>query len=301
MADIDGEKVARGYRTGLAEEVGKLKEEGIVPRISPLLVGDDPGNRSYYRAKRKAAGELGIDFSGLKLPAEVSPRELAAKIENLNRDSEVDGIILELPLPEGFDQARLKEKIEPAKDVDCVTSTNLGQLMAGGAASRSYEDLRDDPRFLLPATPYAVMEILRTVGVELKGEESVVVGAGHVGLPLAILLLREGLSTVSICEYEEKDLAEKTRRADLLCSTVGKEDLIEADMVAEGAVVVDIGMSSTEGGLVGDVDYENVREKASLITPVPGGIGPMTTTMIMANTVKAARRRKEGKDGDGRT
>jgi len=289
MTELDGNAIAETYRNDLKKDVEELKDNGVYPAIAPVLVGDDPGAKVYYRTKKKLAEELGIDYRGVKLDGDISKEDLLAKLRELNQDPEVHGLFVELPLPEGLDIGELRTEINPKKDVDCINPVNSGKLLSGGAARASYEDLKNDPEVLLPATPYAVMEILQYSDIELAGKEFLVVGGGAVGLPLSLLALRQGYSTISVTEYQADNLPEKTRRADILCSSVGRKNFITEDMVSEGTVVVDVGINSTDSGITGDVDYENVKDKASAITPVPGGVGPMTTTLIMSNTVKAAR------------
>jgi methylenetetrahydrofolate dehydrogenase (NADP+)/methenyltetrahydrofolate cyclohydrolase len=213
---------------------------------------------------------------------------LIDEIHRLNDDPEVHGLFVELPLPKGISLAAISREITPQKDIDCINPASLGHLVSGGAASVTYSGLKERPDVLLPATPQAVMELLLASGVDLAGKETVVVGAGAVGLPLALLLLREGYANVTLCEYKGKDLHEIVSRADVVCVSVGRPNFITAGMVKEGAVVIDVGINVGKDGITGDVDYAGVEKKASLITPVPGGVGPMTTTLIMANTVKAA-------------
>lgn len=293
MSKLDGNKIAEAYRDELKGEISDLKEEGVTPTIAPILVGDDPGAKVYYKTKKKLAEELGINYDGVKADSDISKGELLDRIDHLNNDSSVHGLFVELPLPEGLDIGELRAEINPKKDIDCINPVNSGKLLSGGAFRASYEDLKENPEVLLPATPYAVMEILNYSGIDLKGRDFLVVGAGAVGLPLSMLALREGYSTVTLCEYQSENLPEKTRRADILCSSVGKKNFITEDMVSEGTVVVDVGINATDSGITGDVDYEAVKEKAAQITPVPGGVGPMTTTLIMSNTVKAAKLLKD--------
>lgn len=289
MTELDGNEIAETYREDLKEEVAGLKEKGVKPAIAPVLVGDDPGAKVYYRTKKKLAEKLGIEYKGVKLDGDISRKDLLEKLRGFNEDPEIHGLFVELPLPEGLDIGELRTEINPKKDVDCINPINSGKLLSGGAARASYEDLKSDPEVLLPATPYAVMEILKYSDIDLVGKEFLVVGGGAVGLPLSLLALREGYSTVSVTEYKADDLPEKTKRADILCTSVGKKNFITEDMVSDGTVVVDVGINATDSGITGDVDYENVKNKAAYITPVPGGVGPMTTTLIMANTVKAAK------------
>jgi methylenetetrahydrofolate dehydrogenase (NADP+)/methenyltetrahydrofolate cyclohydrolase len=289
MAVLDGKVIARMFQEGLKEQVAELKGKGITPTIAPILVGDSPGAKIYYRTKEKLAEKLGIRYAGVKLPEDTSQEALIDEIHRLNHDPEVHGLFVELPLPKGISLATISREISPQKDIDCINPTSLGHLVSGGAASATYIELKARPDVLLPATPQAVMELLLASGVDLAGKETVVVGAGAVGLPLALLLLREGYANVTLCEYKGKDLREIVGRADVVCVSVGKPNFITAGMVKEGAVVIDVGINVGKDGITGDVDYAGVEKKASLITPVPGGVGPMTTTLIMGNTVKAAR------------
>jgi len=288
MALLDGKSIARMVQEGLKERVVKLKENGVTPTIAPILVGDNPGAKVYYRTKEKLAEKLGVRYAGLKLPESTSQEALIDEIHRLNDDPEVHGLFVELPLPKGISMATISREISPEKDIDCINPTSLGHLVSGGAASATYTELKERSDVLLPATPQAVMELLLASGVDLAGKETVVVGAGAVGLPLALLLLRQGYANVTLCEYKGKDLHEVVSRADVVCVSVGRPSFITAGMVKEGAVVIDVGINVGKDGITGDVDYAGVEKKASLITPVPGGVGPMTTTLIMANTVKAA-------------
>ena len=292
MTVLDGNETAEKYRQELTETVSELKDEGTMPTIAPILVGDDPGARIYYKQKKKLAQNLGVRFAGVKLESSVGQAEIEETIEELNNDEDVHGLFIELPLPEGLRLEDLAPKIAPEKDIDCINPASSGKLIAGGAARRSYEELKNSPDVLLPATPYGVMELLLSYEINLEKKETVIVGGGANGLPLAMLILRQGYSTVSICEYREENLVEKTKRADVLVSAVGKMDFITSEMISEGTVIIDVGINETDSGITGDVDYGNVKAKASYITPVPGGVGPMTTTMIMKNTVKAAKNLK---------
>jgi len=289
MAVLDGRAIARKVQEQLEEQIVELKTQGITPTIAPILVGDNPGAKVYYRTKGKLAEKLGIRYAGVELPESTSQEALIDEIHRLNDDPEVHGLFVELPLPKGISLAAISREISPQKDIDCINPASQGHLVSGGAASATYAELKERPDVLLPATPQAVMELLIASGVDLAGKESVVVGAGAVGLPLALLLLREGYANVTLCEYKGKDLHEIVSRADVVCVSVGRPNFITADMVKEGAVVIDVGINVGKDGITGDVDYAGVEKKASLITPVPGGVGPMTTTLIMANTVKAAR------------
>jgi len=289
MAVLDGKVIAHMVQEGLKEQIAKLKADGVTPTIAPILVGDNPGAKVYYRTKEKLAEKLGICYAGVKLPEDTSQEALINEIHTLNDDPEVHGLFVELPLPKGISLATISREITPEKDIDCINPASLGRLVSGGAASATYTELKERPDVLLPATPQAVMELLLAAGVDLAGKETVVVGAGAVGLPLALLLLRQGYANVTLCDYKGKDLHKIVGRADVVCVSVGRPNFITAGMVKEGAVVIDVGINVGKDGITGDVDYAGVEKKASLITPVPGGVGPMTTTLIMFNTVKAAR------------
>ncbi len=274
---IDGRAIAQHLHEQLKHEISHWKDQGLVPTLAALWVGDDPASGVYFHAKERLARELGIQFRGLHLKASISPQELLEQIEALNHAPEVDGIFVEFPLPPRIPPEAIREAIAPEKDVDGITPVNLGRLLIGQEG-------------LIPATPYGVMELLRASGVKLCGAHAVMVGRSEiVGRPLALLLLAAD-ATVTICHSQTHALGEHTRRADVLCVAVGRPKLITADMIKEGAVVIDIGLNSTPEGIVGDVDFEGVREKASLITPVPGGVGPMTATIVMRNTLEAAKR-----------
>ena len=274
---IDGKAVAKRIREELKREIEALKAQGIVPTLAVLWVGEDPASGVYYRAKQRLAEQLGIEFRGETLPRDIPEAALLERIRELNDDPEVEGIFVEFPLPPQIKPEAVRAAIHPDKDVDGITPVNLGKLLIGEPG-------------LIPATPYGVMALLKASGVELRGADAVMVGRSEVvGKPLALLLLRAD-ATVTICHSKTRDLAEHTRRADVLCVAVGRPKLITADMVKPGAVVIDIGLNATEEGVVGDVDFEAVREKASRITPVPGGVGPMTATIVMKNVVEATKR-----------
>jgi len=287
---IEGKRVAEGIREWVRREVEGLRGRGVEPTLAPLLVGGDPGAELYFRTKRRLAEKLGIRFRGVELPGDVPQEEVIRVVRGLGGDEGVHGLFVEFPLPGHIDPGEVVRAIPPEKDVDCVHPVNLGKLLFGGAASGTYAELRAREDMFLPTTPQAVMELLSAYGVGLSGKEAVVVGGGAVGLPLSVLLLREGLSTVTVCDRNTPDLGAVTRRADVLCVAVGRPGLIRGDMIKEGAVVVDIGVNPTPGGIVGDVDLDSAGEVASYITPVPGGVGPVTTALIMAHTVQAAKR-----------
>jgi methylenetetrahydrofolate dehydrogenase (NADP+) / methenyltetrahydrofolate cyclohydrolase len=270
---IDGKAVAAQTRERVRADVAQLD---VQPGLATILVGDDPASHVYVRNKRKASEEVGIRSFDHDLPPSVPENELADLIRQLNDDAAVNGILLQLPVPGHIDPDAMIELIDPLKDVDGLTTTNAGRLVQGREG-------------LVSCTPLGVMELLHSEEVELRGAEAVVIGRSQlVGRPLASLLLARD-ATVTMCHSRTRDLAEVCRRADVLVAAVGQAELVTAEMVGDGAVVIDVGINRTEDGLVGDVDFEAVAQKASAITPVPGGVGPMTIAMLLANTVKAAR------------
>ena len=276
-AIIDGNAVAARIREQVAREVAELPS---APGLATILVGDDAASATYVRMKREDCAEVGIESFHHDPGGDVSKEELGDLIRSLNVDERVHGILLQLPLPEGLDQDELISLIDPGKDVDGLTPANAGLLF-------------QDREALVPCTPAGVMELLDEVGAELSGSRVVVIGRSIlVGKPLAQLLLAAN-ATVTHCHSRTRDLAVVCREADVLVAAVGSPGLVTADMVREGAVVIDVGTNRTEDGLVGDVDFEAVRQRASVITPVPGGVGPMTRAMLLTNTLKAARRRLE--------
>ncbi len=274
---IDGKAVAAEVRERVAADVEALvTETGVRPALATVLVGDDPASHVYVRNKRKSSEEVGITSVHHELPADTSQAELAELLGALNDDEGVSGILLQLPVPDQIDGDAMTQLIDPLKDVDGLTPLSAGRLMQGLEG-------------LVPCTPAGVMELLRSAGVELTGAEAVVVGRSKlVGKPVAALLLAAN-ATVTQCHSRTRDLAEVCRRAEVLVAAVGVPRLVTADMVREGAVVIDVGIHREETGLVGDVDFDAVKEKAAAITPVPGGVGPMTIAMLLSNTVKAAR------------
>ena len=276
---IDGKAVATAVRARVAEEVpGFEAEHGRAPVLATVLVGEDPASQVYIRNKRKACEEVGIGSVHHGLPAETSESELLELVNDLGRDREVDGILVQLPVPEQIDPDRIVAAIDPAKDVDGLTPVNAG-LLAHGMSG------------LVSCTPAGVMEILRREGVALEGAEAVVVGRSKlVGVPVARLLLGAN-ATVTTCHSRTRDLAAVCRRADVLVAAVGAPRLIGGDAIKPGAVVIDVGVNRTDEGLVGDVDFDAAVEVASAITPVPGGVGPMTIAMLLVNTLAAARAR----------
>ena len=284
---ISGTETARAIRTELAAEVARLKQEhNLVPGLVTVLVGEDPASQSYVAAKNRTAHALGIHSEQVTLPADTAEADLLARIDGYNRDPAIHGILVQLPLPRHINEAKVLFAIDPAKDVDGFHPVNVGKMLLG------------EPCFL-PCTPHGILELLQRAGVQTDGAEVVVVGRSNiVGKPVANLMLQKragGNATVTVCHTRTRDMAAHTRRADILIVAAGRARMIGADLVKEGAVVIDVGVNRvgrTDSGkaiLAGDVDFAAVAEKASAITPVPGGVGPMTITMLMKNTVQAAR------------
>jgi methylenetetrahydrofolate dehydrogenase (NADP+)/methenyltetrahydrofolate cyclohydrolase len=271
---IDGKAVAARIRDEVAREIEGMD---VTPGLATVLVGDDPASAVYVRMKREDSAEVGIESFHHEPRGDVSADELAALIRDLNADDRVHGILLQLPLPDHLDQDEFISLIDPGKDVDGLTSANAGLLM------------QDREEAMVPCTPAGVMELLREAGAELEGARAVVLGRSIlVGKPLAQLLLGAN-ATVTHCHSRTRDLPAVCREAEVLIAAVGAARLVTADMVREGATVIDVGTNRTDDGLVGDVDFEAVREKAGAITPVPGGVGPMTRAMLLVNTLRAAR------------
>ena len=272
---IDGKAVAERVRGRVADEIASL---GLRPGLATVLVGDDPASAVYVRMKREDSAQVGIESFHHEPGGDVSAEALAGLLRDLNADDRVHGILLQLPLPDGLDQDRFISLIDPAKDVDGLTSANAGLLM------------QDREEAMVPCTPAGVMELLGEAGVELEGARAVVVGRSIlVGKPLLQLLLAAN-ATVTQCHSRTRDLPAVCREADVLIAAVGSPRLVTAEMVSEGAVVIDVGTNRTDSGLVGDVDYDAVAAKAGAITPVPGGVGPMTRAMLLVNTLRAAKR-----------
>lgn len=284
---IDGVALAKKVRERVAAEVAGLTSRGLTPGLTVVLVGDDPASAVYVRAKGKASEEVGIHSDTITLPASTTQAELLALIDRLNADRSVHGILVQMPLPKQIDPDTIIRRIDPAKDVDGFHPVNVGLVLTGSTEGYA------------PCTPAGVMEMLREYGVDTRGANVVVIGRSNiVGKPMASLLVQAGAdATVTICHSRTRDLAEHTRRADVIVAAVGRANIVTADMVREGAVVVDVGMNripdaSAPRGyrLVGDVDFDGVKDVASLITPVPGGVGPMTIAMLLQNTARAAAR-----------
>ncbi len=273
---IDGKALAARFRQELKKKVEQLKTAGISPGLAVILAGDDQASEVYVRNKQRACAELGIKSWKYHLPENVAPEELIGLIKKLNTDPEVSGILVQLPLPASLDSAAVLDAVAPAKDVDGFHPLNLGLLTAGR------------PR-VIPCTPAGVLELIKEAGVEIAGKECVVVGRSNiVGKPLSLLLLQEH-GTVTVCHSRTRNLEEVCRRADILVAAAGRPGLIHGGMIKPGAVVIDVGINRDEQGkLVGDVDFASAVQKAGAITPVPGGVGPMTIAMLMKNTVAAA-------------
>jgi methylenetetrahydrofolate dehydrogenase (NADP+) / methenyltetrahydrofolate cyclohydrolase len=272
---IDGKAVAARIRAEVASEIERMD---VSPGLATVLVGDDPASAVYVRMKREDSAEVGIESFRHEPGGDISADDLAALIRDLNADERVHGILLQLPLPGHLDQDEFISLIDPAKDVDGLTSANAGLLMQG----------REEA--MVPCTPAGVMELLRVAGASLEGARTVVLGRSIlVGKPLAQLLLGAN-ATVTHCHSRTRDLPAVCREAEVLIAAVGSPGLVTADMVREGATVIDVGTNRTDDGLVGDVDFDAVRERAGAITPVPGGVGPMTRAMLLVNTLRAARR-----------
>ena len=274
---LDGKAAAAGVRSEVAEEVASLKERGVPVRLDVILAGDDPASLTYVASKERDSEEVGIESRVHRFSSDVSQEELAGLVGQSNEDTAVSGFFIQLPLPEGLDSMALISSISPVKDVDGLSPESVGRLVVGLPS-------------LLPCTPHGVIQLLKRNGIEISGREAVVVGRSNlVGKPLAQLLLREN-ATVTLCHSRTRDLPEVTRRADILIVAAGKREMVGAEHVGEGAVVVDVGIHrNEEGGLVGDVRFDEVEPRAAWISPVPGGVGPMTRAMLLHNTVTAAR------------
>ena len=278
---IKGSEISKQIKEELKKEIALLKEKyNIVPGLTTVLVGQDEASKVYVGAKEKACKELAMYSERNDIPADTTEADLLVLIERLNKDSKINGILVQLPLPKHINAAKVLHAIDPNKDVDGFHPVNVGKMIIG------------EPCFL-PCTPHGILELLIRSGVETSGADVVVVGRSNiVGKPIANMMIQKrkgGNATVTICHTGTKDIASHTRRADILIVAAGKPKTITADMVKEGVVVIDVGVNRLPTGLVGDVDFETVKEKAKAITPVPGGVGPMTITMLMANTVQAAK------------
>ncbi len=275
MTVIDGKSVAKKTRESVAARISELTAAGKrPPSLAVILVGEDPASSVYVKNKEKDCAEVGIKSLPYHLPASTTEEELLKIIDNLNADEKVDGILVQLPLPKHLNEDIVIKHIDPNKDVDAFSEVNVGKITLG-------------KKGFVPCTPAGVMKLLDEYGVEVKGKDCVVIGRSNiVGKPMALLLLAAG-GTVTVCHSKTKDLASHTKRADILVVATGKARMVTADMVKEGATVIDVGINRVDDKLCGDVDYEAVSEKASYITPVPGGVGPMTRAMLLENTLTA--------------
>ena len=274
---IDGKLISAQIREEIAEKVKEYNERmGKLPGLAVIIVGENPASQVYVRNKKKACEQVGFNSWVYEMPESTTQDELNALIDKLNEDSAVHGILVQLPLPKHLDEEQVILRIKPEKDVDAFHPYNVGRITIG------------NPKFL-PCTPAGIMELLHRSNIEISGKECVVIGRSNiVGKPMALLLLSEN-GTVTVCHSKTRDLKEVCKRADILVVAIGKADFVTADMVKEGAVVIDVGMNrNADGKLTGDVDFASVSEVASYITPVPGGVGPMTITMLLQNTLRAA-------------
>lgn len=278
MAEIiDGKELAKKVRKELKKEVEVLKENGINPKLAVIMVGNDPGSTVYVRNKSKACEKVGIEFEEFLFEESISEDELLKLIEKLNQDDKVHGILLQCPVPKHIDVNKAFRAISPDKDVDGFNPINVGNLTIGVDA-------------FISCTPYGVVKMLEEYNIETEGKNAVILGRSNiVGKPMIQCMLNKN-STVTVCHSRTKDIGEVIKRADIVIAAIGKPKFVKADMVKDGAVVIDVGINRLDDGTIcGDVDYENVKEKASFITPVPGGVGPMTIAMLLNNVVKAAK------------
>ena len=274
---LDGRILSAEIKEDVARRVAAMKQQGVTPGLAVILVGNDPASEIYVRNKGKACEETGMFSRTVRMDAETTQEALEAEIDRLNSDPAIHGILVQLPLPRHLDEQAALAKILPEKDVDGFHLINAGRLMTGAEG-------------VLPCTPKGALYMIRSTGMDPAGREAVVIGRSNiVGKPMAMLLMRENC-TVTVCHSRTRDLAEHTRRADILVAAVGKAGFVTADMVKPGAVVIDVGINRVDGKVCGDVDFENVKEKAGWITPVPGGVGKMTIAMLLANTADAAER-----------
>lgn len=274
---IDGKELSKKIREELKLESNKLREKGIIPKLAVILVGDDSASKVYVKNKNKACQEVGVEFEEILLNAKTTMEELLNIIDKLNERKDINGILLQSPIPKGLNIQEAFERIDQKKDVDGFNPINVGKLMIG-------QDC------FISCTPYGIIKMLEAYNIQIEGKHAVIIGRSNiVGKPLSQCLLNKH-ATVTVCHSRTRNIAEITRTADILISAVGKINMVTENMVKDGAVVIDVGMNvNDEGKLVGDVDFEKVKEKASYITPVPGGVGPMTIAMLMNNVIKAAK------------
>lgn len=279
---IDGKRISAEVKEKVKNEVACLKEKGITVGLAVIIVGNDPASKIYVANKKKACEALGIVSEEYIMPASMKTEELISLIDTLNAEKSINGILCQLPLPSHIDEKLVINSISPEKDVDAFHPQNVGRIMTG-----DYD--------FVPCTPAGIMEMLKYEGIKIEGKNCVVIGRSNiVGKPMAMLLLHAN-GTVTVCHSRTRNIKEICKNADILVSAVGKAGFVTADMVKDGAVVIDVGMNRENGNLCGDVDFEQVKEKASAITPVPGGVGPMTIAMLMRNTLTAAKRQNNVK------
>lgn len=274
---ISGKELASEIKQDLAKEIERLKVKNLIPKLVVVLVGDNPASLSYVKGKEKAAAEIGMESEVITLPVETTEADLLALLDELNDNDAVHGILVQLPLPDQINEQKVIDRINPKKDVDGFHPINIGKMMTG-------EDS------FLPCTPYGIITMIKSKGVEIEGKHAVIIGRSNiVGKPVGQLLLNEN-ATVTYCHSKTENMQKYTQAADILIVAIGKENFIKQEDVKEGAVIIDVGINRTqEGKLTGDVDFAEVVEKAGYITPVPGGVGPMTITMLLSNTIKAAK------------
>lgn len=274
---INGKELAAEIKQDLAKEIEKLKVKNLTPKLVVVLVGDNPASLSYVKGKEKAAAEIGMDSEVITLPIETTEVDLLVLLDELNENDAVHGILVQLPLPDQIDEQKVIDRIDPKKDVDGFHPVNIGKMMTG-------EDS------FLPCTPYGIVTMIKSKGIEIEGKHAVIVGRSNiVGKPVGQLLLNEN-ATVTYCHSRTENMQKYTQAADILIVAIGRENFIKQEDVKEGAVIIDVGINRTqEGKLTGDIDFDEVVEKAGYITPVPGGVGPMTITMLLSNTIKAAK------------
>ena len=273
---LDGKKVAASIREEVKAEVAALRERGVVPKLSVILAGDDPASVVYARSKEKSCNNIGIEFELFTLPGSAPEEEVLALLDKLNKDDSVHGIMIELPLPKHMDKKKVLEAVLPIKDVDGVHPINRGYILSGGDG-------------LFPATPQSCIELMLRSGVEIKGKNAVIVGRGEtVGKPLVFMMLNQN-ATVTVCHTKTQDLPGQVAKGDIVVAAVGRAKMVKAEWIKPGAIVVDAGINEIEGGICGDVDFENAKEVASLISPVPGGVGSLTTVLIQRNVLKAVK------------
>jgi len=275
---LDGKKIAESLLEELSDQVGRLKQEGVIPKLAVVLAGDDPASKLYIRAKERTCQRTGVNLQLFNLPDDAPEAEMLDLIRQLNLDDSVHGIMIELPLPSGMDKNRILQALSPSKDVDGVHTVNRGLLLSGGDG-------------LFPVTPQSCLEIILRSGFTIAGKHAVLVGRGEtVGKPLVFMMLNHN-ATVTVCHTKTTDLASFTRQADILVVAVGKPNIITGDMIKPGAIVVDAGINDTGSGICGDVDFQQARQIAGAISPVPGGVGSLTTALLQKNLLKAIRMR----------